>query len=90
MSWARLKDYCWKFQYKKIQKKHTEWHYCAYVNSRFKKLKLKTQTKTNIVNVNSVISDNSVRVECNKLKSFNFAYISFCDTFISTKENVKI
>ena len=47
-----------------------------------KKSKTKTQTKKAIVNVNCDISDNSVRVECNKV--IQFAYLSLCDTFIST------
>ena len=49
-----------------------------------KKSKIKTQTKKAIVNVNCDISDNSVRVECKK--SFNFANLSFCDTFLKKKK----
>ena len=66
-----------------------EWHYCASAGSTLKKSKIKTQTKKAIVSVNCDISNNSVRVECKK--SFSFANLSFCDTFITTKKKqVKI
>ena len=58
-------------------------------NLHKKKSKIKTQTKKAIVSVNCDISNNSVRVECKK--SFSFANLSFCDTFITTKKKqVKI